>query len=234
MTLTMKLWKKSVGIGLFGVALFFQCSCGLGKGPFLKKQVERPEILPTSAWKGVLPSGSFQSQIPDRLTLLHSGIFIPELPETLSIIKIQQEKDIHRGWGDLGCHFYMDPHGVIYQSRRLSMKGRALEEEQGFDTTSHILVMLMGDYNRQAPAEDFQENFIALIGWILQHYEVPRESFKGLNEYLETDSPGRLLTEWIESDEFQERFDEYMGIQPEEKTENQPEKIRYSPEQFTR
>jgi hypothetical protein len=126
-------------------------------------------------------------------------------------VKHLQQQDLKKGWGDLGSHFYLDPMGGIYQSRRVVLKGR-IDEEHQRDTTGHIFVMLLGDYNTLVPSELFQEQFIALVGWLCQHYEIPLERLNGWDAYAVTDSPGRRITEWLESPQFDLRIKEYLGI----------------------
>ena len=76
--------------------------------------------------------------------------------------------------------------------------------------------------------EPFQESFIALAGWLCQNFEIPIEELKGLDEYVRTEgdsragragranranlNPGRNMTEWLRSPEFEVRFKEYLGI----------------------
>ncbi len=197
----------AVAVLLLAVALF-----GCKRlTPVVQDEVDPPEMLHTVSWAGVLPSGSFRAQTPERITLLHSG-FTPAVGvNMLAYMKSLQQEDRRKGWGDLGAHFYIDPWGTIYQGRRIVLKGR-IDDENRWDTTGHIFIMLLGDYNTSVPSEPFQEQCIALLGWLCQHHEIPLEHLKGLDAYMVTDSPGLHMTAWLESPEFTVRIREYLGI----------------------
>jgi len=179
--------------------------------PSVRGEVWQPKILPAVSWGGVLPSGSFRAQTPEYITILHSGSTPPAGVDTLKYMKNLQQQDIKKGWGDLGAHFYLDPMGNIYQSRRIELKGRVDEEIQR-DTTGHVFLMLLGDYNTLVPSEEFQEQFIALVGWLSQHHEIPLDRLKGWDAYVVTGSPGQHIREWLESPAFEVRIKEYLGI----------------------
>jgi len=177
----------------------------------VRDEVDMPKIVPAAAWNGVLPSGSFRTHTPERITLMHSGSTPAAGVNLQEHMKALQQQDIQKGWGDLGAHFYIDPAGNIYQSRRIVLQGR-IDDENKRDTAGHIFIMFIGDYNTLAPSELLQEQLIALVGWLCQHHEIPLENLRGLDEYIITDSPGRRMKEWLESPEFEFRIKEYLGI----------------------
>lgn len=179
--------------------------------PSLKRPPVPPRILPPVAWGGTLPSGSFRAQIPDRITILHSGEIPAPGVGMAGYLKSLQQADIQRGRGDLGAHFYMDPGGVIYQSRRAEILGR-VDEEKDFNFNGHILIVLIGDYNQLPLAEPLMEQFVALIGWLTQNYNIPLENVKGLKHYLDTDSPGWIFSAWFEGPDYDKRIKEYLKI----------------------
>ena len=197
------------------LVLFVVTALGCGSlsrfDPVLKEEVERPKILPAVGWGGVLPSGSFRAQAPERITILHTRSTPPAGADLVAYMKALQQKDVQRGWGDLGAHYYIDPAGAIYQSRRIVLKGR-MKEEKRLDPDGHVLVMLIGDYSTLPLSEPFQEKFIALVGWLLQHHAIPLENLRGLSDYIRTDSPGRNVSEWMKSPEFEIRLKEHLGI----------------------
>jgi len=204
--------------------------------PKLKHLGTSPRILPPVAWGGSLPSGSFRSHIPERITILHSGETLSPGINMLAYIKKLQQRDIKRGWGDLGAHYYVDPSGVIYQSRRIFLKGHIAEGKE-LDTVGHVLVMLFGDYNtppvtldenlepeKQEPllTDPIKEQMIELLGWLCVHFEIPLESINGLNEYVSTDSPGDQVIEWLNSPDFEIELKKFMKIPietPEEESQ---------------
>jgi hypothetical protein len=182
--------------------------------PDVKREVRRPNIVPPVAWKGSLPSGSFRSQVPDRITLMHTGTSLAEGADAGSQMKRIQSEDMARGWGDLGAHFYIDPAGTIYQSRRVVIQGR-IKEEKEVDPRGHIFITLIGNYNEREPAEPFKESFVTLLAWLHQHYSIPPEKIQGLNAYTDTGSPGSRLLQWMDSEEYRQLWNEILGIEEE-------------------
>lgn len=191
----------ATGLGLFG------CS-----STEKKPKSGRPEMVQKVSWRDSLPSGSFRSQVPERITLLHNREPLKEGTNLEAYMKALQQKAIRNGWGDLGAHYYVGPLGEIYQGRATFLTGRILEEKE-LDPTGHIFIMLLGDYNQQKPTEEMKLKLISLILWLCKDQSLMLEDTKGLNEYVaDTESPGWLMTEWLESDDYQNLIKLAKGI----------------------
>ncbi len=208
------------------VLLMFAAGCITNKKA-KPGNLERPRITPPVAWRGSLPSGSFRTHVPERITITHTGVPLVPSADPLGYMKNQQERDLRRGWGDLGAHYYVGPSGAIFQSRDTYIKGRTLEETDAkFDPQGHILITLIGDYNEQALSEEFQEGFVDLTAWLIQQHNIPMAQLKGINEYTETDGPGRHFTEWIKGVEFEVLLKQRLGIPLEEELLLQLEELK--------
>ena len=215
---------------LMPVILFFIAGCASSGGNWDKPKGEAamPKIFPAVFWNGTMPTGSFKTQTPMRITLLHTGKMLAPGQDMKAYMNTLQRRDIQRGWGDLGAHYYIDPAGMIYQSRRINIQGHILEENE-VNTEGHVFIMLLGDYNLMDPsqetAEPFQKSLISLLAWLIQHHNIPREDIRGLNAFIQTDSPGKYMTRWLYSPIFDLRLRQQLKevIPPQEKKQIEQE-----------
>jgi len=206
--------KAFQAVAALAISMAIGCSSLDQYDPKMPKKAKRPDIVWSAQWQESLPSGSFRSQTPTLITILQSGSPVGDLTDRDAYMKTQRQKDIQKGWGDLGAHFYVDPRGAIYQGRRMFLEGRIEidREEEEFDASGHVFVVAMGDYDVIAPSEEFKERFLDLIAWLCQDHGILMENLKPLSDYLGGENPGGLLAEWLEGPEFHYPLLDRMGV----------------------
>lgn len=185
-------------------------SCGTVDSS-VKKPVKKPAMVPAARWQENLPSGSFRSQAPQRITLVHSGRNTAAGNDLQGYIKELHSREIQSGHGHLSAHYYIDPFGGIYEGRQLFLQGR-LPEGLEMDCSGHVLIMALGDYRSRVPTEEFKKSLASLVAWLCDRQDIPLSNFHGLNYYLRTDNPGKYLIDWLESPELEYLLKEAMGI----------------------
>ena len=196
------------------IAMAFLLSVAIGCGTVessVKKPVKKPPMVPAARWQESLPSGSFRSQTPQRITLVDSGRNPAAGSDMQGYIKELHDRELQSGHGHLSAHYYIDPFGGIYEGRQLFLQGR-LPEGLEMDCTGHVIIMALGDYRARVPTEEFKESLTTLVAWLCDRQEIPASSFHGLNHYLRTDNPGKYLIEWLESPEWDYALKQAMGI----------------------
>lgn len=195
------------------LALAIGCASLDKHDPDVHDEANMPKVLPAALWKGELPSGSFKTHTPTRITLVHSSATFSAGDDPRSFMKNAQQRDMERGWGDLGAHYYIDPNGVIYQSRRIFIQGHV----EGFDSEGHVLIVPIGNYNTIDPMDEdmkqFRQNLVQLIAWLIQHHEISRDTVRTLSAYVDRETEGELLERWLYSPVFDVALREAMQLQ---------------------
>jgi hypothetical protein len=181
--------------------------CGSGQ-----KKKEDPTVLRKASWRETLPSGSFRSNVPVRMTLLHSGQPTSPGLDMEAYMKNLQQQHVQKGWGDLGAHYYISPGGAIAEGRSTFLQGR-LENDQEFDRSGHVFITLLGDYDQQELDPLVKQKIADFFVWLSEQKTLSLESVKGLSDYMEnTTSPGRHVTEWLASKEYENMIKISLGI----------------------
>jgi len=92
------------------------------------------------------------------------------LPTNLGVAEIQKLHMQERGYADIGYHFVIDPDGVIFEGRNISVRGA---HTSGHNTGS-IGVVLLGNFEESAPNDRQYNSLRNLIHQLALKYKITR------------------------------------------------------------
>jgi N-acetylmuramoyl-L-alanine amidase-like protein len=177
----------------------------LGGGLVALEVATLSSLPPVVASSLVAGGADMRLRIPQRITsitLHHEGSPEPLRPEDDPVIKLrglQSWGASDRNWWDVPYHFLIDLDGRIYEGRDWHYMG---ETNTTYDPRGHLLISILGNYNRQEPTQA-QLNAIAdLMAWAVQRFQVPLDSIRGHYQYAQTDCPGKNLRKYLEDGTF--------------------------------
>jgi hypothetical protein len=96
---------------------------------------------------------------------------------------------IGRGWADIGYHYAIDPSGRIWQGRPLTLQGAHV----GDQNENNLGVVMLGNFERQAPTRQSLESLDRLIAWEMRRYRISMGEIRTHREMSPTACPGRNL-----------------------------------------
>ncbi|HEX6964274.1 MAG TPA: N-acetylmuramoyl-L-alanine amidase [Gemmatimonadaceae bacterium] len=136
------------------------------------------------------------------ITLHHEGSAEPLRPgddPVKGLRALQSWGASDRDWWDVPYHFLIDLDGHIYEGRDWHYMG---ETNTTYDPHGHLLISILGNYNKQEPTQA-QLNAIAdLMAWAVDEFHVPLDSIRGHYQYAQTDCPGKNLRKYLEDGTF--------------------------------
>lgn len=138
----------------------------------------------------------------DAITLHHSGSAEPLRPDDDPVEKLrglQEWGATARNWWDVPYHFLLDLDGNVYEGRDYRYVG---ETNTGYDPRGHLLISVLGNYDRQDATEAQVETIRELIAWASQEFDVPPERIRGHGDVAETSCPGEHLRKYLEDGTF--------------------------------
>ena len=158
--------------------------------------------LPAAVASSTVAGGAaMRLRIPQHITsitLHHEGSPEPLRPQDDPVAKLrglQSWGASDRNWWDVPYHFLIDLDGRIYEGRDWHYMG---ETNTTYDPSGHLLISILGNYNRQEPTQA-QLNAIAdLMAWAVRKFDVPLDSIRGHYQYAQTDCPGKNLRKYLE------------------------------------
>lgn len=107
---------------------------------------------------------------------------------------IQNEHMDVNGWADIAYHFAIDKDGVIYEGREIGVRGASVAGHN----TGTIGVMVMGNFELEAPLEVQLTALQLLLNWLAQQYTLSHLAAHG--EFNpESVCPGKYLVAHLDS-----------------------------------
>lgn len=175
-------------------------------GGLVALEVATVASLPPNVASSLVAGGAeMRLRVPQRITsitLHHEGSPEPLRPSDDPVAKLrglQEWGARDRNWWDVPYHFLIDLDGRIYEARDWHYMG---ETNTTYDPSGHLLISVLGNYNRQEPTPA-QLNAIAnLMAWAVQKFNVPLDSIRGHYQYAETNCPGKNLRKYLEDGTF--------------------------------
>src|SRR5690606_10922996 len=137
-----------------------------------------------------------------RLTLHHSGSPEPLLPEddpTEKLRGLQIWGAAERNWWDVPYHFLIDLEGRIYEGRDYRYMG---ETNTAYDPRGHLLISVIGNYNRQDATDAQVDAITQLIAWAAAEFGVSPGDIYGHSDFAETSCPGRAFQALLDDGTF--------------------------------
>lgn len=137
-----------------------------------------------------------------RLTLHHSGSPEPLLPEddpTEKLRGLQIWGAAERNWWDVPYHFLIDLEGRIYEGRDYRYIG---ETNTAYDPRGHLLISVIGNYNRQDATDAQVDAITQLMAWAAAEFGVSPGEIYGHSDFAETSCPGRAFQALLDDGTF--------------------------------
>src|SRR5699024_4933449 len=128
-----------------------------------------------------------------QITLHHTGS--PQ-PLTADDDPIQRLKNLYewgvesRNWWDIPYHYLIGLDGTIYEGRDARYAG---DTNTTYDTRGHLLIAVMGNYNKQEPTSLQIESISQLMGWAVKEYKLTAEDISAHYKEADTGCPGKTL-----------------------------------------
>ena len=161
-------------------------------------------VLCRKAWGARPAQGRFVRHTIKRLTVHHSGVEFAR--NWRGPARIRSAQRFHqtgkRRWPDIAYHFLMDLRGNIYEGRPVWARG---DTGTRYDTTSHFLVCLLGNYDEQQPTRQQLVALERLLAWASQRYGVSPATISSHRDYARTSCPGVHLHRLIKGGALQRR-----------------------------
>ena len=99
---------------------------------------------------------------------------------------------VHNGWDDIGYHFGV----VLTKGSYEVMVGRPLNKNgahtKGYNNVA-VGFCFVGNFEIAAPAPAALEAAAPVLGWLVDHYQIPPHQFIGHNAVSATACPGRYF-----------------------------------------
>ena len=138
-------------------------------------------LRPRSAWEArdAIPSLMTEHTI-ERLTVHHAGDGgrRPTGPH-----RFRSWQNWHmdgRDWGDIAYHFIIGIDGAIYEARDLRYEG---DTGTRYDTTSHFLVVVEGDFDIEQPTQAQLDSLAELLAWASVEFGVSSDTITGHRDH---------------------------------------------------
>ena len=177
----------------------------LGRGLVALEVATVASLPPVVATSLVAGGAGLRVRVPHRITsitLHHEGSPGPLLRTDDPVAKLRAlqswgERD--RNWWDVPYHYLIDLDGHVYEGRDWHYMG---ETNTTYDPTGHLLISILGNYNKQEPTPAQLDAIADVMAWAVEKFDVPLDSIRGHYQYAETDCPGKNLRKYLEDGTF--------------------------------
>ncbi len=170
------------------------------------------EVLCRDAWGARKVKPGLVKHTIKRLTVHHSGVAIKgnrRSPRRMRIAQIYHQKA--KGWPDIAYHHVIDLEGNVYQARDPRYRG---DTGTTYDTNSHYLVCLLGNYNEQRPNEEQLAALTGLLAWASRKYKVSPGTITGHRDHAATSCPGKNVHRRIKDGSLRRRVEAAVKAGP--------------------
>lgn len=100
---------------------------------------------------------------------------------------IQKHHQTTNKWADIGYHFLIGQHGIIYEGRSLKSMGAHVKGKN----EGNIGIALLGDFNVNELKPEQLESLKKLIDALRERYDIPKRLVFGHGELGDTKCPGK-------------------------------------------
>lgn len=150
--------------------------------------------VPRSRWTRSAPVNALANPMGSirRITVHHDAI--DPLPtsgpdDVARRLESIRRGHVQRGWADIGYHYAIDPAGRVWQGRPLSLQGAHVGEQN----QSNIGIVLLGNFDRQAPTPQSLDALDRLIAIEMRRFRISLGEIRTHREMAPTACPGRNL-----------------------------------------
>ncbi|GAB3007513.1 hypothetical protein GCM10027051_04300 [Niabella terrae] len=157
----------------------------------------KPAILPRSSWQAAT-ARPYKPQQPVRITIHHEGgrVLADTANAALRLKNLQAWcMGPDRNWTDIPYHFLIAPDGTIFEGRDPATVGETYTE---YDPEGHLLICLLGNYEKQELGPAARNSLARLIAYCCQQYGIDPGSIACHRDYCKnTDCPGKNIYPYV-------------------------------------
>lgn len=151
-------------------------------------------VIPRSRWTNAAPREWLADPMGSirRITVHHDAIDGSPGPDSDSVVKRLnsiRQSHLGRGWADIGYHYVIDPEGRVWEGRPLRLQGAHVADQN----QNNLGIVLMGNFERQAPTPQATEALDRFIAQSMRRYRIPMNEVRTHREMAPTACPGRNL-----------------------------------------
>lgn len=140
------------------------------------------------------PGGWYPYEVPLSEVLTTIVVHHSALPLTDGVLEIQQKHIEDKKYADIGYHFVIDPAGVIYEGRLLTIRGA----HTGGHNTGTVGIALLGNFEESNPTDAQLQSLHHLGTALVADYGITHLAGHLTFQPDVTVCPGRTLTAMLE------------------------------------
>lgn len=148
------------------------------------------DVLCRDAVRLVAAVSGTASHTPVRVTIHHSAVVLDDPRRAPAQLRAFQRDHQRRGWIDIAYHLAIDPAGNVYELRDPSVPG---DSSTAYDTTGHLQLLCLGDFDRQEPTPAMLETLARLIAAECAGRDLPVDTVSAHRDHVLTWCPGGSL-----------------------------------------
>ena len=135
------------------------------------------------------------------ITIHHGGEIYEDEKDTYEYLKnLQTWSRNDRKWIDVPYHYIIDRKGKIFEGRPLEYKG---DTNTTYDPSGHALIVVLGNFEEQELLQDQITSLKVVTDFLAKEKSVTSDKIKTHKDYAETLCPGKKLTEYLNTNEWQ-------------------------------
>ncbi len=195
--------KKSVGT--------MRRALSYGDKPIVDKTASNSlDIQCRDQWGAKPATREGRQHVIKRITIHHQGVQFTRQQNAPTRLKSMQKyhQGSSKGFHDIAYHFVVDPNGVVYEGRPYSAIG---ETETDYNPKGHLLICLMGNFDKQTPTEPAINSLTHLIAWAVRAFDLDIDAIRGHRNHAHTTCPGTNLQKLIDNKSIKEKAEALLS-----------------------
>ena len=166
-------------------------------------------LLCREAWGARSPRPGGTPQIPRRLTIHHTAVFLGDNSNAPG--RIREDQRYHQdsqGWIDIAYHIGVDRNGNIYELRNPELVG---DTATSYDPTGHFLIVCEGNFDEEDVTEELLNGVTLACAWAAHRFFISPDTLAGHRDFAATSCPGTNLYAHIASGEIKRRTEDLVA-----------------------
>lgn len=170
-------------------------------GVIVSESYAQVHIVTQAEWGGKDSISIEMKHTIRYITIHHSGEIYPVGKDAITYLRnLQSWSRREKKWIDIPYHYLIDPSGVIYQGRLLSVKG---DTNTTYDPEGHALICMLGNFEVQHLNENQISSLKEIVRDLAHAYSVSSDNIKTHKDYAETLCPGKDMDRYLADDDWQ-------------------------------
>lgn len=166
------------------------------------------EVNCRAQWNAAPPNPGLVPHRVERITIHHTATRQVGGEAAKKAIRSFQRLHQHhprKSLPDIAYHYLIAADGVIYEGRDVKMRG---DTHTAYDPTGHLLICLLGNFERDKPTVEQLSSLAKLTAWALDQYKLEPKTISVHRDHAATACPGKNLTKWIADGELTSKVKE--------------------------